>query len=79
MTNANDRRLILKPCPCCGGQATVVKASGRSVLHTPYWSGYVKCKSCKLSTPMLKSPGAVERVWNRRAPIIAETAKGITP
>ena len=62
----SDRRLPLKLCPCCGGEATVVKQSGRSVLHTSYWSGYAKCKTCKLMTPMCKSPGAVERIWNRR-------------
>lgn len=61
-----DRKLTLKPCPCCGGEATVIKRAGRSVLHTAYWSGYAKCKSCKLMTPMCKSPGAMERIWNKR-------------
>lgn len=58
--------LTLKPCPCCGGEASVSKKSGRSVLHTSYWLGYAFCKKCRLATPMLKSPGAVERLWNKR-------------
>lgn len=57
--------ITLKPCPCCGGMAEILKQGHRE--YAPTYS--VRCKVCGLTTGnSLSEKGAVGR-WNTRKPM----------
>lgn len=51
----------LKPCPCCGGHATMEHGAERSE------NGWVVCMECGLSTRYHDDPAEAAAEWNRRA------------
>lgn len=57
-----DKRIELKSCPCCGGEA--------SLVHTPYPINngvyYVYCKECLIRTRPRRNKDTVIETWNRR-------------
>lgn len=51
----------LKPCPFCGGKATLCKPY---ITMTPvYW---VKCEACECESSTFKTKEEAEKAWNRR-------------
>lgn len=61
----------LKPCPFCGGEATVVYCENRSeyTSNVLYLNrrGTVRCKRCEIRLPRVyrRASKAIE-VWNKR-------------
>lgn len=53
--------IVLKPCPCCGGHATMEHGAERSE------NGWVVCMECGLSTRYHHDPAEAAAEWNRRA------------
>lgn len=53
--------IVLKPCPCCGGHATMEHGAERSE------NGWVVCMGCGLSTRYHDDPAEAAAEWNRRA------------
>lgn len=51
----------LKPCPCCGGHATMEHGAERSE------NGWVVCMGCGLSTRYHDDMAEAAEEWNRRA------------
>ena len=68
MADAKVKKTILKPCPFCGGEASVYVADGGAC---------VRCNKCgvmtrhRVDTTAYRKPtnavGSVMRDWNRRA------------
>ncbi len=56
-----ERKMDLKPCPCCGGHATMEHGAERSE------NGWVVCMECGLSTRYHHDPAEAAAEWNRRA------------
>lgn len=57
--------ITLKPCPCCGGAAEILKQGYRE--YAPTYS--VRCKVCGLTTGNHKSEKEAADRWNTRKPI----------
>ena len=57
--SANE--IKLKPCPCCGGPATMEHGAEESE------NGWVVCMECGLSTRYYDDPAMAAEAWNRRA------------
>jgi len=53
--------IVLKPCPCCGGHATMEHGAERSE------NCWVVCMECGLSTRYHHDPAEAAAEWNRRA------------
>lgn len=58
---ASDEKFALKPCPCCGGEATMEHGAERPD------NGWVVCMECGLSTRYYTDPAKAAAEWNRRA------------
>lgn len=58
----------LKPCPFCGGEATVYQD------YTGYF--VVQCRECGITTLKSTSRDMVEDVWNTRNPTVYEVNDG---
>ena len=65
---------MLKPCPCCGGEATL-KHTG----SLTEWTGsYVKCLECGLSTQIISracsycADDEASMLWNNRVEEVEE-------
>lgn len=54
--------ITLKPCPCCRGEAEILKQGHRE--YAPTYS--VRCKACGLTTGNHKSEKEASRIWNTR-------------
>lgn len=63
-----DEEKDLKPCPFCGGEATV--SQGSKANDEPWW--YIECCKCA---------GMAESVedWNRRTPVAEQVEPKIMP
>ena len=53
---ANEKRLILEPCPFCGGNAEIMGSAF-------YW---VRCESCGVETKGFHHKWQAVDAWNRR-------------
>lgn len=53
----------LKPCPCCGGAASLVKS--KQFVEPRY---YVSCDECLMKTDMAFEPMTAIDTWNNRIP-----------
>lgn len=51
----------LKPCPCCGGEAWLEDNSDYYPKDC-----LVECRSCGLSTKLMRSPEDAIALWNQR-------------
>jgi len=49
----------LKPCPCCGGEARIVREVGGIIFH-------IECKICCCKSPSARIENA-RKAWNTRA------------
>ena len=58
-------KIELKPCPCCGGHATMEHGAERSE------NGWVVCMDCGLSTRYHHDPAEAAAEWNRRCGYMA--------
>lgn len=63
-------KLILKPCPFCGGKAELYKSS------FDYGSKNIECSECHIVTRDGRKYDVIT-IWNRRAEVIAESKKEI--
>lgn len=62
----------LKPCPFCGGEATVYFAPGNRLMNIPCFG--VVCKACHVmigtardnQTDFFRSDAEAAEAWNRR-------------
>lgn len=68
-------RTVLKPCPCCGGEAAYRERDIRSHAGFEWRAGRIVCLDCGLSTMEKPSDGAFgidmtredfAALWNRR-------------
>lgn len=73
----------LKPCPYCGGKPVAKVKKGTSRTSIPgfsgaqYFRGFVKCTECGVTTPLAKSPSAMNEAWNRRAALRSLGSAGV--
>ena len=67
--------IILKNCPCCGGEATLHTNTYNGVFDSGGTYVHVECDDCKLKgealrTSLFKTIGTVKRqvtkAWNKR-------------
>lgn len=56
----------LKPCPCCGGKARLVKKEGFGPAGGKFSRGYVRCDKCEITTPTKSPWEKAVTAWNRR-------------
>lgn len=57
----------LKPCPFCGGEASLVRRK-QVCGHWPHGGTfYVHCKNCLITTQPRRNAENVIAAWNRRA------------
>ena len=54
----------LKPCPFCGGKASLVTAHNKDLTWLRY---HVKCDGCLTTTDNYKKAEHAIEAWNRRA------------
>ncbi len=54
----------LKPCPFCGGKASLVTAHNKNLTWIRY---FVKCQRCLTTTDNYEKPEHAAEAWNRRA------------
>lgn len=54
----------LKPCPFCGGEATLVTTHNDNLTWVRY---FVSCRRCLVETHRHEKHKTAELVWNRRA------------
>lgn len=65
----------LKPCPFCGGEATVYYAQGNDIVGIPCFG--VACDNCKImigtvedgTTDFYRTPEEAVEAWNARKPM----------
>ena len=55
----------LKPCPFCGGPASVIEIEDPDVAGEMLYT--VWCEECGCGTAPADTPDEVIRLWNRRA------------
>ena len=57
----------LKPCPFCGGEASLIKRKFKVGFYPSGGTYYVHCKVCLVTTQPRQKSEDVIKVWNRRA------------
>lgn len=56
----------LNPCPCCGGEAKLIKRKLKTGFYSSGGTYYVHCKKCLISTQPRRKAEDVIEIWNRR-------------
>ena len=56
----------LKPCPCCGGEANLVKRKFKTGFYPSDGTYYVYYKVCCITTQPRRKAEDVIELWNRR-------------
>ena len=61
-----SKDLRLKPCPFCGGEASIVKNSGCSSLNGMPYDSLIQCLKCEISQNGWAPENQVIEEWNKR-------------
>ena len=57
----------LKPCPFCGGQASIKHYESKKLFRKNIQYSYVQCNACNARTEIAYTDAEVSYKWNRRA------------
>ena len=66
MTRLTKGKIELKPCPFCGGEASLVKRKLKTGFYPSGGTYYVHCKNCLITTQPRSKKEPVIEIWNRR-------------
>ena len=57
----------LKPCPFCGGKATLKHYASKELFRKQIQYAYAQCDTCDVRTKLACTDAEASNVWNRRA------------